>query len=253
MNAQLELRPPVVANERAAQQQLVMEHADLVKRIAYHLIARLPASVDVEDLIQAGTMGLLDAGRHYNGTMGASFETYAGIRIRGAMLDEVRRNDWAPRSVHRKARQVSEVVRHIEHETGREAEAAEVARRLGVSISEYHQIVQDSARCPLFSLSGDDDESPTLDVADPSGDPLMAIEDEGFREALTEAISALPDRERLAMSLYYEQELNLREIGAVMNITESRVCQIHGQALTRLRARLAAWTETPSSNEASDE
>ena len=223
---------------------LVTRNVSLVKRIAYHLVSRLPPSVQVEDLIQAGMIGLLEAARNYNASQGASFETYAGIRIRGAMLDEIRRSDWTPRSVHRKMRQVSEAVREIENAKGRDARDNEVAESLGISLDEYHQILQDAAGCRVFSfddpgLNGSDDYEDHVDEA--RATPLEVLQGEDFRSALSEAIAGLPEREGLVMSLYYDEELNLREIGEVLGVSESRVCQIHGQALIRLRARLGDW------------
>lgn len=224
---------------------MVMQHAELVKRIAYHLVGRLPPSVEVADLIQAGMLGLLEAAAHFTADRGASFETYAGIRIRGAMLDALRKLDWAPRSVHRKARAAATAVREIEAEVGREARDSEIAERMGVSLGDYHRIVQDAASCRLASLddAGPDEESPLQRTADEGPDPFSRIADEGFRAALANAIDELPERERMVMSLYYDDELNLKEIGAVLKVTESRVCQLHGQALIRLKARLVAWTE----------
>jgi RNA polymerase sigma factor FliA len=224
---------------------LIMQHAELVKRIAYHLVGRLPPSVEVADLIQAGMLGLIEAAAHFTADRGASFETYAGIRIRGAMLDALRKLDWAPRSVHRKARAAASAVREIEAEVGREARDTEIATRMGVSLNEYHRIVQDAASCRLASLddAGPDEESPLQRAADEGPDPFTRIADEGFRQALANAIDELPERERMVMSLYYDDELNLKEIGAVLKVTESRVCQLHGQALIRLKAKLVAWTE----------
>jgi len=232
--------------QRESTDELVRRHAPLVRRIAYHLMGRLPSSVDVDDLVQAGMIGLLEAARNYATDRSASFETYAGIRIRGAMLDELRRTDWTPRSVHRKAREVAEVVRQIEHETGADAEDAEVIRRLGINAMEYHQILADAASARLLSLAAPDDAEGgiSLDVVDQDGlAPYERVEQEGMRSALVDAIGSLPERKQLVMSLYYEQELNLKEIGAVLGVTESRVCQIHGQALIRLRARLASGRE----------
>ena len=233
-------------HSRESADELVRRHAPLVRRIAYHLMGRLPASVDVGDLIQAGMIGLLEAARHYVSDRGASFETYAGIRIRGAMLDELRRTDWTPRSVHRKTREVAEVIRQIETETGAEAGDAEVMKRLGISADEYHQVLADASCVRLLSLTAPDDgeESSALDVVDEAGlNPAEHIERDGMREALAGAIGSLPEREQLVMSLYYEQELNLKEIGAVLGVSESRVCQIHGQAVIRLRARMTGWRD----------
>jgi RNA polymerase sigma factor for flagellar operon FliA len=221
---------------------LVLEHAELVKRIAYHLAGRLPASVEVADLVQAGMLGLIEAAANYTADRGASFETYAGIRIRGAMLDALRKLDWVPRSVHRKARTAAAAIRELEAELGREARDVEIAARMDVPIDEYHRIVQNAASCRWSSLDeSNDEDSIAARAADERSDPFRDAMDERFRKALSKAIGELPERERLVMSLYYDEELNLKEIGAVLKVTESRVCQLHGQALVRLKARLADW------------
>jgi RNA polymerase sigma factor for flagellar operon FliA len=224
---------------------LILQHSELVKRIAYHLAGRLPASVEVSDLIQAGMLGLLEAAANFIADRGASFETYAGIRIRGAMLDALRKLDWAPRSVHRKARAAAAAVREIESKSGREARDVEIAESMGVTLDEYYRVVQDAASCRLTSLDDSGGEADTVlsRLQDKDADPFRDVLDGDFRLALGHAIEALPERERLVMSLYYDDELNLKEIGAVLKVTESRVCQLHGQALVRLKARLAGWRE----------
>jgi RNA polymerase sigma factor for flagellar operon FliA len=231
---------------------LVNRHAPLVKRIAYHLMNRLPPNVQAEDLIQAGMIGLIEASRNYDPSQGASFETYAGIRIRGAMLDEIRRSDWTPRSVHRKARLVADAMREIENETGRDARDVEVAEALGMTLEDYHQILQDASGSRVFSY----EELQEVGEVVPSGagaggsgkvtnalfeGPSEGLEREHFKAALAQAIASLPERERLVIALYYDEELNLREIGQVLGVSESRVCQIHSQAALRLRARLTDW------------
>jgi RNA polymerase sigma factor FliA len=218
---------------------LVMRHAELVKRIAYHLAGRLPPSVEVDDLIQAGMLGLLEAAAHFATGKGASFETYAGIRIRGAMIDALRKLDWAPRSVHRKSREVANAIREIEAELGREARDAEIAARMGIDIADYHRIVQDTVACQLTNI----EDVAAGEVNDQRADPFSELVDENSRKELADAIEQLPERERLVMSLYYGDDLNLKEIGAVLQVTESRVCQLHGQALSRLKARLSAWRD----------
>lgn len=224
---------------------MVMKHAPLVKRIAYHLMSRLPPSVQADDLIQSGMIGLLEAAKNYDASQGASFETYAGIRIRGAMLDEIRRTDWTPRSVHRKARQVAEAVRGIENEKGRDARDNEVAEAMGISLEDYHRILQDATGCRVFSIDepGHSGDEADYSLQDQPNEPLDSLQNQGFKTALAEAIAGLPERERLVMAMYYDEELNLREIGEVLGVSESRVCQIHGQALIRLRARMGEWTQ----------
>jgi RNA polymerase sigma factor for flagellar operon FliA len=215
---------------------LVNQHAGLVKRIAYHLMNRLPPNVQADDLIQAGMLGLLEASRNYDPTQGASFETYAGIRIRGSMLDEIRRSDWTPRSVHRKARMVADAMREIENHEGRDARDVEVAQLLGMSLEEYHQILQDSTGCRIFSLDELNAVGEGLpDLGEKMSDgPLEGLQKDAFKQALSDAIAGLPERERLVIAMYYDDEMNLREIGHVLGVSESRVCQIHSQATLTL-------------------
>ncbi len=225
------------------QEDLVIKHAPLVKRIAYHLMSRLPPSVQADDLIQSGMIGLLEAARNYDATQGASFETYAGIRIRGSMLDEIRKCDWAPRSLHRKVRRISEVIREIEVTESRDARDSEVAERMGITLEAYHQILQDASGHKIFSIEDmvAGTESVTESLTEQISGPLDELEIHEFKVALGEAVSGLPEREQLVMSLYYDEELNLRQIGGILGVSESRVCQIHGQALVRLKSRLAQW------------
>lgn len=235
------------SNARAqdSQHQLIERYAPLVKRIAYHLLARLPASVQVEDLMQAGMIGLLEASKKYDAGKGASFETFAGIRIRGAMLDEVRKGDWAPRSVHRNTRMVSDAIRRVEARTGRDAKDQEVAAELQLSLEDYYGILSDTLGSRLFSfdelLDEGEQSGVQADQAEPTLGPSRYLEDERFQEALAEAITNLPERERLVLALYYDEELNLKEIGEVLGVSESRVSQLHSQCAARLRARLSEW------------
>ncbi len=221
--------------------ELVEQYGPLVKRIAYHLKGRLPDSVALDDLMQAGMLGLLEAAANFDSEGGASFETFVGIRIRGAMLDEVRRQDWAPRSVHRKSRELSEATRAVENRLGREAHDHEVAAEMGLELDEYHRMLADSCahRVISFDEGGEDEGSLLERLADAGPGPAEGLAQLGRRQALVEAINGLPERERLVMSLYYDEELNLKEIGQVLGVSESRVCQIHSKVLNRLRSDLA--------------
>ncbi|PJG60623.1 RNA polymerase sigma factor FliA [Aeromonas cavernicola] len=221
---------------------LVERHAPLVKRIAQHLLARLPSSVLLDDLIQAGMIGLLEASRNFDGSKGASFETYAGIRIRGSMLDEIRRGDWVPRSVHRNSRTIAEAIENIEQTHGRDARDTEVAAHMGIPLHEYHAMLQDVSCGKIIGIEDlgvSEDVISAPDHVNGSGfDDLAAAR---FQSDLAEHIKRLPEREALVLSLYYDEELNLREIGEVLSVSESRVSQIHSQAMHRLRARLRDW------------
>ena len=226
-----------------AHDELVTRYAPLVKRIAYHLKARLPATVIVDDLLQAGMVGLLEASRKYDSDQGASFETYAGIRIRGAMLDELRRNDWAPKSVHRKVRDITEAIRAIENREGRDARDEEVIKSLNISKEEYYKTLQNisSHRVMSWDELGIDEDAIRCNVADQKQGLQEELEKHNFNEKLTEAIASLPEREKMIVALYYESELNLREIGSVLNVSESRISQLLSQAHLRLRARMEDW------------
>lgn len=222
----------------------VEDYAYLVKRIAHHMMARMPSSVQVDDLIQAGMIGLLEASQKYDGSKGASFETYSGIRIRGAIVDEMRRGDWAPRSVHRNSRRVSDAITAVEGRTGRDAKDMEIAEEMGVSLEEYYDIVKDTASTRLYSFDEVYEEDvPSLSQPNQRSTvgPSEDVQEDAMKRAMVNAIENLPEREKLVLSLYYEQELNLKEIGLVLEVSESRISQIHSQATARLRTRLADW------------
>ncbi len=239
------------AKGRARKDWVIEQHIPLVKKLAYQLKARLPANVEVDDLIQAGTIGLLDSMNRYEVTQTAQFETYAVQRIRGAMLDELRSQDWLPRSVRQNMRQIEGALSELQQELLRAPSEAEIAARLDLTLADYQQKLSDGAGHQLiyfddFKSGSDDSSDHFLDrhCQDNSHDPLQALLQEGFRAALIEAIDALPEREKLLMGLYYEQALNLKEIGAVLGVTESRVSQLHSQAVARLRNHLRKqeWT-----------
>jgi RNA polymerase sigma factor for flagellar operon FliA len=207
------------------------------------LLARLPASVLVDDLIQSGMIGLLEASNNFDNAKGASFETFAGIRIRGAMLDEIRRGDWTPRSVHKNSRLVSAAIKSLEMQLGRDVSDQEVASKLEMSLSAYHNILNEVSSGKILGIDdlGINEESLPASNTRDNDEPYQQIEQVIFKKSLSECISSLPEREALVLSLYYDEELNLREIGQVLDVSESRVSQIHSQALHRLKARMQNW------------
>ncbi len=222
--------------------ELVKEHASLVKRIAHHLKGRLPPSVQIEDLIQAGMIGLLEASINFDANKGASFETYSGIRIRGSMLDEIRKGDWAPRSVHKNSRKISQAIRKIENKAGRDAKDQEVANELEISIDDYHKMLQDSIGTKIFGFDDIGSEDFIAEgIAGYFPSPLEKLQKHDFYKNLAKEVANLPERERLVLALYYDEELNLREVGEVLGVSESRVSQIHSQAMLRLQARMQDW------------
>jgi RNA polymerase sigma factor for flagellar operon FliA len=225
--------------------QLAKHYAPLVKRIAYHLMAKLPASVQVEDIIQNGMLGLLDAMSRYEEGLGAQFETYAVQRIRGAMLDGLRENDWLPRSLRRDMRRIETAIHTLEQQKGRQPTEGELAESLGMPLAEYQKMLQEARGYQLvyfedFTDGDDDDYLDRHSVGTEDLDPLERLLDKNMRDVLVRAIGDLPDREKTVMGLYYEEDLNLREIGEILGVSESRVCQLHSQAIARLRSRIAA-------------
>jgi RNA polymerase sigma factor for flagellar operon FliA len=222
--------------------QLVTQFAPLVKRIAYHLMAKLPASVEVEDLIQNGMMGLLDAIGRFEEGLGAQFETYAVQRIRGAMLDGLRDNDWLPRSLRRDMRRIESAIHVLEQRHGRQPSESELADALGMPLAEYQKMLHEARGHQLVYFEdfteSDDDDFFEHNCGRSEVDPLEILTQKGMRESLVKAIEELPERERMVMGLYYDEELNLREIGDVMGVSESRICQLHTQAVARLRSRI---------------
>ncbi|PKO45139.1 MAG: RNA polymerase sigma factor FliA [Betaproteobacteria bacterium HGW-Betaproteobacteria-22] len=228
---------------------LLDQHAILVKKLAYQLKAKLPPSVEVDDLVQAGMMGLLDAVNRYEDSHGAQFETYAAQRIKGAMLDELRSLDWLPRSVRKNMRDVENAINQLEQQLGQAPSESDVAKKLNLSLAAYHEMLGDCSGHQLVYYEDFHDAENGEHFLDRfqtgnDNDPIRGLLISDFRDALIAAINTLPEREKILLGLYYEQELNLKEIGAVMSVSESRVCQLHSQAVARLRAYLRekSWT-----------
>ena len=223
---------------------LIRQYQPLVRKLAHHLMARLPANVQVDDLIQVGLIGLSEALSRFEATQGVQFETFATQRIRGAMLDELRENDWVSRSTRKSQKEIEESLRQLEHRLGRSPLESEIAADLGISLSDYQSLLTKVRGTQLVYLEdlnhGSEDEDSFLDrhMGDPDADPINVLRDQRLRTALVAAIKNLPEREQFIMSMYYEQDMNLKEIAAVLDVTESRVCQLHSQSIARLRAKM---------------
>jgi RNA polymerase sigma factor for flagellar operon FliA len=229
------------------QDDLVKQYAPLVKRIAYHLMVRLPASVEVNDMIQVGLIGLMDAINRFDGSQGAQFESYATQRIRGSMLDDLRDADWLPRHIRQKSRQIEATISKLEQRLGRSPSEGEISKEMGLPLDGYQSMLGDVKGNQLLYYEDftDEDSSDFLEryLVNNMSDPLSLLYDEGFRQGLIDAIDDLPEREKNLMGMYYEQDMNLKEIGSVMGVSESRVCQLHSQAVARLRAKMKPWKD----------
>ncbi|ANH68552.1 MULTISPECIES: RNA polymerase sigma factor FliA [unclassified Roseateles] len=225
---------------------LIRQYSPLVRRLAHQMIAKLPANVELDDLIQVGLIGLTDALSRFDTAQGVQFETFATQRIRGAMLDELRGSDWMSRGNRRQQRSIESAVHKLEQKLGRPPQESEIAVEMGISLTEYQEMlgkVRGTQLVYLEDISGGEDNDDYLDrhVGDNSADPMAMLGDHRMREALVEAIKNLPEREAYVMSMYYEHDMNLKEIAAVLKVTESRVCQLHSQAIARLRVKLRDW------------
>jgi len=226
--------------------EAIDRYGSMVRRVAHQMIARLPPNVDVDDLVQAGMIGLFDAMTRYDAAGGAQFETFALQRVRGAMLDELRGADWMPRSVRKAQREIERAVRRLEQKLMRPPSENEIAAELGLDIAAYHRMLGDARGSQLLYLDdlgerGGDDSYLDRNEVGETADPVEAVHDQRFRKSLVAAIENLPEREKYVMSMYYEQDMNLKEIGAVLGVTESRISQLHSQAVARIRANLKEW------------
>ncbi len=225
---------------------MLRQYSPLVRRLAHQMIAKLPANVEIDDLIQVGMIGLNDALSRFDAGQGVQFETFATQRIRGAMLDELRGADWLSRGTRKQQRDIEGAVHRLEQKLGRAPQESEIAKEMGMALTEYQKMlgkVRGTQLIYLEDMSGDDGSDEYLDrhVGSEYANPLAQLQDQRMREALVEAIKNLPEREQYVMSMYYEQDMNLKEIAAVLGVTESRVCQLHSQSIARLRVKLREW------------
>jgi RNA polymerase sigma factor for flagellar operon FliA len=231
--------------EKTFSSNLLNEYSPLVRRLALKMMAKLPTSVQVDDLIQAGMIGLLEAGARYEEYPGAKFETYATQCVRGAMLDELRKNDWASRGIRKSTREVSKAIQIQSHQLGRAPTEAEISKQMEIPLEVYQKLLQEIHGCQIvyYDDFGHDEDGAfggnLLDKQECSAkEPLTEILEGEFRRRLILAIEKIPEREKLLLNLIYDQEMNLREVGAILEVSQPRVCQIHSQAINRLRAGL---------------
>ncbi|MEY2688348.1 MAG: hypothetical protein RL375_2546 [Pseudomonadota bacterium] len=225
---------------------MLKQYSPLVRRLAHQMIAKLPANVEIDDLIQVGMIGLTDALTRFDAGQGVMFETFATQRIRGAMLDELRGTDWMSRGNRKHQRDIETALHKLEQKLGRAPSEGEIAKEMGVTLAEYQDLlnkVRGTQLVYLEDMSGQDGDSDYLDrhVVEQGTDPLAQLSDQRMRQALVDAIKNLPEREQYVMSMYYEEDMNLKEIAAVLGVTESRVCQLHSQSIARLRTKLRTW------------
>lgn len=227
------------AKGKIVQDDLISEYFPAVRRQALALQVRLPASIELDDLIQAGIVGLLDARKRFDPNAGTTFQTFAGQRIYGAMIDELRSRDWLPRSARRNARAMESCIRSLEQSLGYPPDARQIAEAMDMPLEKYWKLLSDTNNGLLLSLDDLVDEGREPESAHSgSSAPFDQLAASNLRASLKDAIDALPEREKQLLTLIYQEELNLKEVGVVLGVSESRVCQLHSQAVGRLRARL---------------
>ena len=234
------------ANGHLDANAMLKQYSPLVRRLAHQMIAKLPANVEIDDLIQVGMIGLHDAMSRFDSEQGVQFETFATQRIRGAMLDELRGSDWMSRGNRRQQREIESAVHKLEQKLGRPPQESEIAAAMELTLTAYQEMlgkVRGTQLVYLEDMSGDEGSDDYLDrhVSNEDANPLSMLQDHRMRQALVDAIKLLPEREQYVMSMYYEHDMNLKEIAAVLKVTESRVCQLHSQSIARLRVKLREW------------
>ncbi|MFN7727572.1 MAG: FliA/WhiG family RNA polymerase sigma factor [Bdellovibrio sp.] len=225
--------------------KLITEYAPLIKFIAQKIAVRLPSNIELDDLISAGVIGLMDAIDKWDPTRDNKFKTYAEFRVRGAILDELRSQDWVPRSIRDKAKLLDKTVQSLEADLGRTATEEEIAAAMNITMDEFHDLLNQVRPVSLLSIDeaqsfSNVDKKSILNILEGTklNNPYVQLNIKTVKDVVTQAIEELPERQRLVLSLYYYEDLNLKEIGKVLRVTESRVSQLHAQAVSRLRNKL---------------
>ena len=225
--------------------QLIMDYAPLIRFVAQRIASRLPSNIDIDDLISAGVIGLMDAIEKYDPSRDNKFKTYAEFRIRGSILDELRSQDWVPRSVRDKAKKIERTYAELEQRYGRAVTDTEISTELGIKLDEYHDMVAKVKAVTLLSVDDltvpyQQERKSLLDCLESSNskNPFAQLKSKGVRRILMDNIDKLPEKQKLVLSLYYYEDLNLKEIGKILEVTESRVSQLHTQAVVKLRSKL---------------
>lgn len=217
-------------------EQFVVQHRPLVRKIALYIKRRLPSHIDFDDLLQSGLVGLLEARKQYKNNMGASFETYAGIRIHGSIIDSLRKNSWINRDTIKNMRKISDAISKIEQRNQAQATTDEIISELGITLEEHFKMSQEISLCNVVSIDDLDNNNPL--VADTSDNPLEVTMENGLEKNLKEILEKLPEKEKLILSLYYVEEFTFKQIGEILDLTEARICQLHTQAIARVRSRM---------------
>lgn len=217
-------------------EQFVVKHRPLVRKIALYIKRRLPSHIDFDDLLQSGLVGLLEARKQYKNNMGASFETYAGIRIHGSIIDSLRKNSWINRDTIKNMRKISDAISKIEQRNQAQATTDEIISELGITLEEHFKMSQEISLCNVVSIDDLDNNNPL--VADTSDNPLEVTMENGLEKNLKETLEKLPEKEKLILSLYYVEEFTFKQIGEILDLTEARICQLHTQAIARVRSRM---------------
>lgn len=218
-------------------EQFVIEHRPLVKKIALHIKRRLPSHVELDDLLQSGLIGLLEARKNYKPNMGTTFETFASIRIRGAIIDSLRKSSWVSRETIKNMRKMSDAITKIEQRNQKHATSEEIAEELGISVEEHFKITQEISICNILSLDEIDQDNSIFGNDDTAPEGIVSQED--IKEQLKEILQELPEREQLVLSLYYVEEFTFKQIGEILDLTEARICQLHTHAIARVRGKMS--------------